>query len=339
MSEKFDIAVVGCTSLVGEAILESLAQRQFPLGRLHAVDSKDAAGQKLEFRERYLTVESLDSFDFGKVRLAIFATSSKMTASHAARAAAAGCTVVDASGHFRERADVPLVVSEVNPEQLRGLVAGAVVASPSPAATLLALVLKPLQQRTGLERVHATVLYPASTAGRAGVEELASQTAQLLNARAIKPRVFDRQLAFNLLPLVGQPMEGGDSSEEASLARQLRRLVDEHLAIDLTIIQVPVFYGLAATVTVATADPLAAADAQELLARAPWLRVMEPAAADGYPTPVTEAARHDELFVGRLRGHGSQPRGLNFWTVADNVRKGAATNSIQLAEMLLRGGS
>ncbi|HEX5515673.1 MAG TPA: aspartate-semialdehyde dehydrogenase [Gammaproteobacteria bacterium] len=337
MTATVDLAVVGCTSLVGESILEVLAASTFPLGRLYLLDNEAAAGRKVEFRERYLVVESLASFDFGKVRLALFATSGQLAAEWAPKAAAAGCSVVDSSGHFRQREAVPLVVAEVNPEQLQRLPAGAIVASPSPAAVVLTLALKPLQQAAGIERIDATVCYPASTAGRAGVEELASQAAQLLNAREVKARTFPKQLAFNLLPQVGNLLADGSSDVEADVVAEMRRLLGAELAIGISAIQVPVFYGLAAVVHLQTHEPLTLADARALLAAEPGLEVVDDSAESGFPTPVTEAAQQDKVFVGRLREDGSRSRSLNFWIVADNVRKGAAINTIQLAEHLVRG--
>lgn len=335
MAATFDLVVIGGTSLIGEAMLELLAESELPFGRLYVADSSDKAGRKVEFRERYLTVESVDSFDFGKVQLALFAGSEQLADEHAPRAAAAGCAVIDTSARFRESADVPLVVAEVNPEQLPAQPAGVIVASPSPAALALAAALRPLQQAAAIERVDAMICYPASAAGRAGVEELASQAAQLLNARSITPRVFPGQLAFNLLPQVGKALESGASIEEARVAAELGRLLRPVPAVSISALQVPVFYGITAIVHVQTAAELPVKRAQALLSQAPGVTVADPAEGAGYPTPVTDAAHHDKVFVGRLRTDATSSKGLNFCIVVDNVRKGAAINGIQLAELLM----
>lgn len=327
-----DLAVAGCSTLVGEALLQLLADSELPLGQVHLLDRE--AGEKIEFKDRYLRVQDLASFDFGQVRLALF-TVPEQAAEHAWRAAAAGCSVIDLSGRFRRDRQVPLVVPELDPGWWRGLLAGSIVASPSPAAVLLALALGPLQQAAGLERLDVTLCFPASMADRAGVEELAAQTAGLLNARNVTTRVFPKQLAFNLLPQVGGLQENGSSQTEADIVGELRRLLDPSLSIGLSVIQVPVFYGLAATVHLQTRERLTAADARQMLAETAGIRIMDGGEA-GFPTPVTEAVHHDEVFLGRLRDDESRSKSLNFWIVADNVRKCAAINAIRLAEQLVR---
>lgn len=335
MAATFDLVVVGGTSLIGEAMLELLAESELPFGRLYVADSSDKAGRKVEFRERYLTVEAADGFDFGKVRLALFAGSERLADEHAPRAAAAGCAVVDTSARFRDSADTPLVVAEVNSDQLPARSAGAIVASPSPAALALAVALRPLQGATAIESVDATICYPASAAGRAGVEELARQAAHLLNARSVTPKVFPGQLAFNLLPQVGRALENGASTEEARVTAELGRLLRPAPAVNVSALQVPVFYGITALVHVRLAAELSVERARALLSQEPGITVADPAEGIGYPTPVTDAAHHDKVFVGRLRADGISSKGLNFCIVVDNVRKGAAINSIRLAELLM----
>lgn len=337
MAAPVDLAVVGCRSLVGESVLEVLAERPFPLGQLHLLDLEAETGEKVEFKDRYLTVTSLADFDFAQVQLALFALPEQLAAEHAPRARAAGCSVIDTSGQFRADPQVPLLVAELACEQQQSLPSGSLVACPSPAAVLLALALRPLQQAAGLERLDVTLCYPASMAGRAGVEELAAQTASLLNARSIKTQVFPKQLAFNLLPQVGGLQANGGSSAEGGVIAELQRLLDPALSIGLSVIQVPVFFGLAATVHLQTRKALTAGEARRLFSDAVGIKVVEETDKSGFPTPVTEAAHQDEVFLGRLRDDGSRSKSLNFWIVADNVRKCAAINAIQLAEQLVRG--
>jgi aspartate-semialdehyde dehydrogenase len=337
MAETIDIAIVGATGAVGEAMLESLAGRELPLGRLYLVADGEAAGTRLEFKDRYLPVEPLESFDFGKVRLALFATSVDVAAEHAPRANAVGCIVIDGSGAFSGVPDVPLVVPEVNPQRLAEYAKRRLIACPSSAVVPLAIVLKPIFDAVGIERIDIASYQAVSGAGKSAVEELASQTAKLLNVQSIKPRVFPRQIAFNLLPQVDAILDNGHSREELRLLRELRELLgDDGLVVEATAVRVPVFYGHSAAVHLVTRQPLSADAARELLAKTPGVEVVDAQKGAGYPTPVTDAAQQDGVFVGRIREAASQPRGLNFWVVADNVHKGAAINSVQLAEVLVR---
>lgn len=337
MADTVDIAIVGATGAVGEAMLEALAARDLPLGRLYLVAAGDAAGSKLEFKDRYLPVEPLESFDFSKVRLSLFATSSSVAAEYVPKANAAGCIVIDGSSAFSGVPDVPLVVPEVNPQRLVGYGKRRLIACPSSAVVPLAIVLKPIFDAAGIERIDIASYQAVSGAGKSAVEELASQTAKLLNAQSIKPRAFPHQIAFNLLPQVGDILDNGHSSEELRLVRELRELLgDDSVLLEATAVRVPVFYGHSASVHLVTRQPLTAADARRLLADAPGVEVVDARPGARYPTPVTDAAQQDAVFVGRIREAVSQPRGLNFWVVADNVHKGAAINSVQLAELLVR---
>lgn len=336
MTTPVDLAVAGCSSLVGEALLELLDEASLPLGHVYLLDSEAEAGRKVGFQGRSLTVQPLAEFDFSQAQLALFALPATLAAEFGPQASAAGCRVIDTSDCFRQDSQVPLLMPGVEAAALADLPVGSIIATPSPAAVLLALVLRPLQQAAGLERLDITLCFPASMAGRAGVEELATQTASLLNARSLKTDVFPKQLAFNLLPLVGAAQKDGGSQAEAGLLAELRRLLDPALSLGISIIQVPVFFGLAATLHLQTREPLPAASARQLLQAEAGIKVIDPADEVGYPTPVTEAGQQDEVFLGRLRDDRSRSKSLNFWIVADNVRKCAASNAIQLAERLVR---
>lgn len=339
MAATVDVALAGCSSLVGESILEALAEVDFPLGQLVLLDAGADAGQKLDFNGHHLPVQPIEEFDFGRVQVALFALPVGLTEEYAAKAMTAGCTVIDTSERFRLDQTVPLLVSGLHEGSQLSLPAGSLVATASPAGVLLASALRPLQQSAGLERLDITLCYPASTAGRDGVEELATQTANLLNARSVNASVFPKQLAFNLLPQVGAVQDNGGSQAEAGVVGELQRLLEPSLSVSITAIQVPVFFGLAATVHLQTRDELPAAAAQQILAAVPGIKVLDEAGTPGIPTPVTEAAGQDEVFLGRLRDDASRAKSLNFWVVADNVRKCAAINAIQLAEQLVRGDS
>jgi len=337
MTKTVDLAIVGASGAIGEAMLELLADRDFPMGRLYLLDDERSLGKKLEFRDRYLPVEALEGFDFGKVRLVLFAASAQIAAEYAPKAAAAGALVVDTSGFFNADPEIPLVVPEVNAAELARWQARRIIASPGPGAVQLALVLKPLLDRAGLERVNVVSYQAVSALGKDAVEELAGQTAGLLNLKQIKPKLFPRQIAFNVIPQVDEIGDDGYTREEWRLQDETRRLLGaQALPLSATCAWVPVFYGHSMAVRVETREPLSAEAARKLLKKAPGVEVLDGRKSGGYPTPVTEAAHSDDVFVGRIRDDLSHARGLNFWVVADNVRKGAALNGIQLAEMLVR---
>ena len=330
-----DIAIVGAAGPVGEAMLEFLAERDLPLQRLYLLGDEDSAGSKIEFKDRYLTVEPVQDFDFSKVQLALFAPGEH--AEQIRRAIEEGCTVIDGAGAFVDDAEVPAVVAEVNPGRLADHTSRGMIASPGSLAVMLAIALKPLSDAAGIERINVATYQAVSGLGKGGVEELAGQTARLLNAQPVKPKALPRQIAFNVLPQVGELTEDGHADEELRLGRELRKVLgDEQLGVNATAVRVPVFYGYAAAVNVELKAPLTASEATRLLKKAPGVKVLEGRSGGGYPTPVTEANRGDEVFLGRIREDLSHPRGLNFWVVADNVRKGAALNSVLLAELLVR---
>jgi len=337
MTKSVDLAIVGASGAIGEAMLELLAERDFPMGRLYLLDDERALGKKLEFRDRYLPVEAVQGFDFAKVQVALFAAGPELAGEYAPKAAAAGAAVIDTSGRFNGEADVPLVVAEVNSDDLGAWRQRGIVASPTPAVVQLAVVLKPLHDQAGIERVNVATYQAVSALGKEAVEELASQTAGLLNLKEIKPKRFPRQIAFNLIPQVDEFGDDGYTREEWALHDETRRLLGEPaLALSATCVRVPVFYGHGMAVRIETRDKLSADAVRKLLKKAPGVDVLDVRKTGGYPTPVTEAARSDDVFVGRIREDISHPRGLNFWIVADNVRKGAALNGIQLAEILIR---
>ena len=337
MTTPVDVIVVGPTTLVGETLLALLDERDFPVGNLYLADQRNAAGARLEFKGRYILVEDVASCDFSRAKLAFFVAGTQISAQYAPRAAAAACLVIDRSPHFRLDADVPLVVPEVNPEMIAAYTQRRILANPSCATIELALALKPIHDAVGVERVNVCTLQAVSGVGKHGIEELAGQSAALLNMQSIKPRTFPKQIAFNVLPQIGERLANGYTEEEMKMAEELRKvLADERIQVNATAVRVPVFYGHCAAVHVETRAKLGAAQARQLLARAPGLKLLDEQRAAGYPTPVSEAAGEDAVYVGRVRDDLSHPRGLDMWIVADNVRKGAALNGIQIAEILVK---
>lgn len=323
-----DIAVAGASSPTGELLLELLQDRDFPRAGLHALEDASAAGTRLPLGNRDIAVESLDAFDFSSVKLAFFCGGAIQAAKHAARAAAAGCIVIDTSAQFRTDTAVPMVVPELNAAALATVRGGGIVAMPSAAGIALALALKPLHQAAGLRSVHAFLAQPVSDDGREAVEELAQQTRALLNFQELPKAVYPKQIAFNLLP-------PADDEAEAAPPRELRRLLGEGIATSVSASRAPVFYGLSLAVHIETTQPLSTERAWELLSTAPGLELPDEA-EEGVPTAVTEASGQDAVFIGRLRQEPSKPQALSLWITMDNLRKGAALNAVQVGEVLVR---
>lgn len=337
MSKVYDIAVVGALSPVGETFISLLQERDFPVGELYPLASKRAGAERVEFRGRYLPVRDWSDFDFSRADVAFFAASAAVSAEFAPRAAAAGCVVIDRTPQFRDQRDIPLVVPEVNADALKDFRARNIIAMPSCATIALSVTLKRIQQSAGLERVDMVTLQAVSGAGKDGVEELAAQTTALLNMNTIKTRIFPQQIAFNLIPLVGERMPDGRTREEAKIVDETRRVLGEDdLPIHVTAVRVPVFFAHSAAVHLQTRAPLPLAAAREVLAHAPGVRLLDEGGAADEPTPVTDAAGEDAVFVGRLRQDVSRERGLSLWWVTDNLRKGAALNGVQIAEILVK---
>jgi aspartate-semialdehyde dehydrogenase len=337
MSDGIDIAVVGATGAVGEAMFEVLADRGFPVGEVHALASERSAGKRIAFRERQLKVERLDAFDFSKVRIALFSPGASVSAVHAPRAAAAGCVVIDNTSQFRYDDDVPLVVPEVNPAAIAGFRARGIIANPNCSTIQLMVALKPLHDAATIERINVATYQSVSGAGRRAMEELGRQTAALLNGRPIEPQVWAKQIAFNVIPHIDAFQDNGYTREEMKIVWESRKILGvPDLKVNATAVRVPVFHGHAEAVHLETRRKLGVAEARALLEAAPGVVVVDERVPGGYPTPVTEAARRDGVFVGRLREDLSHERGLDLWVVADNLRKGAALNAVQIAELLVK---
>ena len=336
--KTFDLAVVGATGAVGTAMLEILAERRFPYGKVYALASEHSAGEKLPFDGGELKVENLADFDFSRVQLGLFSAGASVSEVYAPKAAAAGCVVIDNTSRFRYDADIPLVVPEVNPGALAEYSARRIIANPNCSTIQMVVALKPIYDAVGIERINVATYQAVSGAGRRGIEQLARETALLLNGKPIeKGGKFPRQIAFNVLPQVDEFQDNGYSREEMKMVWETRKILgDEAIGVNATAVRVPVFYGHSEAIHLETRAKLTAGAARALLAKAPGIVVLDEHMPGGYPTAVTEAARRDGVFVGRIREDLSHPRGLCLWVVADNVRKGAALNSVQIAELLVK---
>ncbi|TQV63552.1 MAG: aspartate-semialdehyde dehydrogenase [Halothiobacillaceae bacterium] len=337
MSRVFDVAVVGATGAVGETMLSILAERKFPVGKVYALASERSVGKRVQFGDGYLKVENLAEFDFGKVQIGLFSPGASVSAEYAPKAAAAGCVVIDNTSQFRYDDDIPLVVPEVNPQAVAQYTNRGIIANPNCSTIQMLVALKPIHDAVGIERINVCTYQAVSGTGKEAIEELAGQTANLLNGQPIKASVYPKQIAFNVLPQIDVFMDNGYTKEEMKMVWETRKIMgDDSIRVNPTCVRVPVFYGHSEAVHIETRDKITAEQARELLRKAPGVEVLDEHVPGGYPTAVTEAASHDATFVGRIREDVSHPRGLNLWVVADNVRKGAALNSVQIAEILIR---
>ena len=344
MSTKVDVAVVGATGAVGQAMLEILEERKFPIGELHLLASERSAGSAVRALGKSRSVQNLAEFDFSKVQLGLFSPGGAVSAQYAPLAAEAGCWVVDNTSHFRMDPAVPLIVPEVNAHALDGY-EGRIIANPNCSTIQMLVALKPLHDAATITRINVATYQAVSGAGAKGVAELAGQTAALLNGREYEPSTFPTQIAFNAIPQIGDFEENGYSTEEMKMVRETRKIFeDDNILVNPTCVRIPVFYGHSEAVGIELERPLSVAAARELLERANGVTLLDGNAGDAegavsYPTPVKQATGTDPVFVGRLRADLSHPNGLNLWVVSDNVRKGAALNSVQIAELLLANGS
>ncbi len=337
MSREFDVAVVGATGAVGETMIAILEQRNFPVRNLYPIASSRSAGRQIRFRGTSVTVGELAEFDFSRVQIGLFSAGGAVSAEYAPRAAQAGCVVIDNTSQFRYEEDIPLVVPEVNPHAIAGFRNRGIIANPNCSTIQMLVALKPIYDAVGIERINVATYQAVSGTGKEAIEELATQTANLLNAKPIEPKVYPRQIAFNALPQIDVFLDNGYTREEMKMVWETRKIFeDQEIQVNPTAVRIPVFYGHSEAVHIETRDPISAGEARELLAGAPGVVVMDEHEPGGYPTAVTEAADHDPVFVGRIREDISHPRGLDLWVVADNVRKGAALNSVQIAEILAR---
>ncbi|GAA4648910.1 aspartate-semialdehyde dehydrogenase [Kistimonas scapharcae] len=337
MSSTYDIAVVGATGAVGEAMLSILEEREFPVGKLYPLASERSAGGSVMFRNRAHRVENLADFDFSQVKIALFSAGGDVSADYAPKAAAAGCVVIDNTSHFRYQEDIPLIVPEVNPEAINAYRNHNIIANPNCSTIQMLVALKPLHDAAFIRRITVSTYQAVSGAGMKGVKELADQTARLLNAKPVEADVFSKQIAFNVIPHIDHFEENGYTREEMKMVWETRKILgDETIQVNPTCVRVPVFYGHSESVSIETEKQLTAADARGLLENAPGVTVLDEQEAGGYPTPVGDCSGQDEVYVGRIREDISCERGLNLWIVSDNVRKGAALNSIQIAELLIK---
>ncbi len=337
MSNSFDIAVVGATGMVGESMLEILAQRKFPVGKVHALASERSVGKEVSFGNRQLDVQDLSEFDFSTAQIGLFSAGASVSGEYAPKAAAAGCVVIDNTSRFRYDDDVPLIVPEVNSEKISDYKATGIIANPNCSTIQMVVALKPIYDAVGIERINVSTYQAVSGAGRGAVEELVRQTTLLLNGRPLEIEGDEKQIAFNVVPHIDQFQDNGYTREEMKLVWETRKILDdEKIAINATAVRIPAFFGHSEALHIETGSKISANEVCNLMQEAPGIELMDGTGTGQYPTAVTESAGTDPVFVGRVREDISHPLGINLWVVSDNIRKGAALNSVQIAEILAK---
>ena len=336
MSNVYDVAVVGATGAVGETMISILEERDFPVGKLYPLASSRSVGKTVMFRGKPIKITDLAEFDFSAVQIGLFSAGGSISEKFAPIAAAAGCVVIDNTSHFRRDEDIPLVVPEVNSEALADYGRRNIIANPNCSTIQMLVALKPIYDAVGIERINVATYQAVSGTGKEAIEELAGQTAKLLNGQSVDPEVYPKQIAFNALPQIDTFQDNGYTREEMKMVWETQKIFDDHaIAVNPTCVRIPVFYGHSEAVHIETVDKITAQEARALLAAAPGVTVVDTHEDGGYATAVTDSAGNDPVFVSRIREDISHPKGLNLWIVSDNVRKGAALNSVQIAESLI----
>jgi aspartate-semialdehyde dehydrogenase len=333
----YRVAVVGATGAVGREMLKILAEREFPVKEVAALASPRSAGSEVSFGDKtVLKVQNLEKFDFTGWDIGLFSPGAAVSAVHAPRAVAGGCIVIDNTSQFRMEPDVPLVVPEVNPQALSRIRRG-IIANPNCSTIQLVVALKPLHDRFTVRRVVVATYQSVSGAGKDGMDELLLQSRRSLVHDQIVPQEFTKQIAFNCIPQIDRFMDDGATKEEWKMAVETRKILDPDIKVIATCVRVPVFIGHAEAVHVEFERPISVAEARAALREAPGVRVLDVREDGGYMTPL-ECQGEDATYVSRIRKDPTVENGVAFWCVADNLRKGAALNAVQIAETLVAQG-
>ena len=335
--KKYNVAVAGATGAVGEAMFEILQEREFPINNIYALASERSEGKKVMLGSKAITVTDLANFDFKLADIALFSAGGAISAEFAPKAGESGCVVIDNTSHFRYDDDIPLIVPEVNSCKIGEYKNRNIIANPNCSTIQMLVALKPIYDAVGIKRISVSTYQAVSGSGTAAVNELAKQTAELLNGRDAECDVYPKQIAFNVLPHIDIFMDNGYTKEEMKMCWETQKIFgDENINVSATCVRVPVFFGHSEAIQIETSDYIDEKQARSLLEKAEGVTVIDERRDGGYPTPVHESAGSDPVFVGRIRKDISLKNGLNLWVVSDNVRKGAALNSIQIAEELIK---
>ena len=335
--KKYNVAVAGATGAVGEAMFDILQEREFPINNIYALASERSEGKKVMLGSKAITVTDLANFDFKLADIALFSAGGAISAEFAPKAGDSGCVVIDNTSHFRYDDDIPLIVPEVNSCKIGEYKNRNIIANPNCSTIQMLVALKPIYDAVGIERITVSTYQAVSGSGTAAVNELAKQTAELLNGRDVECDVYPKQIAFNVLPHIDIFMDNGYTKEEMKMCWETQKIFgDKNIAVSATCVRVPVFFGHSEAIQIETSDYIDEKQARNLMEKAEGVTVIDERRDGGYPTAVHESAGSDPVFVGRIRKDISLKNGLNLWVVSDNVRKGAALNSIQIAEELIK---
>jgi aspartate-semialdehyde dehydrogenase len=333
MTIQFNVAILGATGAVGEAMLSILAERQFPIGKLYLLASEKSAGKKITFQGRKLTVLDVAKFDFSKAQIGLFSAGGSVSAQYAPIAAEAGCVVIDNTSYFRNEVDIPLVIPEVNASAIADYRLRNIIANPNCSTIQMLVALKPIYDAVGITRINVATYQSVSGAGKSGIDELESQTRHLLNGQMVKSEKFATQIAFNVIPQIDMFEENGYTREEMKMYWETQKILNDYnIQVNATAVRVPVFYGHSEAVHIETRDKITADYAKAILKQAPGIIFVDDPL---FPTPLEEGTSEDAVFVGRVREDFTHAHGLNMWVVSDNIRKGAALNAVQIAELLV----
>jgi len=337
MTKLYNVAVVGATGAVGEAMLSLLEERLFPVGEVYALASSNSVGKRIAFKGESLKVQDLATFDFTKAHIGLFSPGASISEIYAPIAAAAGCIVIDNTSQFRYDDDIPLIIPEVNPERIVDYKNRGIIANPNCSTIQMLVALKPIYDAAGITRINVCTYQAVSGTGKEAIAELGKQTLNLLNMQSISTSVYPKQIAFNVLPQIDVFMDNGYTKEEMKMVWETQKILgDEDVKVNATAVRVPVFFGHSEAVHIETRKKISAETVKALLEKAPGVTVLDTRKDGGYPTAVTESSGNDNVFVGRIREDISHPQGIDLWVVGDNVRKGAALNSVQIAELLIK---
>ena len=335
--KKYNVAIVGATGAVGEVMLEMLSARGFPVKEVYVLASERSEGKKVMFGSKPLSVTNLASFDFKDADIGLFSAGGDISAEYAPKAAASNCIVIDNTSHFRYENDVPLIIPEVNCCKIEDYKNRNIIANPNCSTIQMLVALKPIYDAVGIKRITVSTYQAVSGSGSGAVKELAKQTAELLNGRKAECEVYPTQIAFNVLPHIDKFLDNGYTKEEMKMNWETVKIFgDEDIKVSATCVRVPVFYGHSEAIQIETSQHISEDEARELLRSANGVTIMDERRDGGYPTAVLEATGEDSVFVGRIRQDLSLSNGLSLWVVSDNLRKGAALNSIQIAEELIK---
>jgi aspartate-semialdehyde dehydrogenase len=337
MSRSWNVAVVGATGLVGGTMLSILEQRNFPVREVFALASARSVGKTVKFKGRDIPVQDLETFDFKQAQIGLFSAGASVSKVHAVRAGQAGCVVVDNTSQFRYQDDIPLVVTEVNPHAIAGYKKHNIIANPNCSTMQMLVALKPLHDAAQITRINVATYQSVSGGGQKAIDELTGQVAALSRGEQVTPKVIAKQIAYNCVPQIDVFLDNGYTKEEMKMYWETQKILgDTSIQVNATAVRVPVLVGHSEAVHIETKRKLTAEQARELLSKAPGVVVIDERRPGGYPTAVTEGSGTDPVYVGRIREDISHNHGLNLWIVSDNVRKGAALNSVQIAEILVK---